>query len=183
MKLADFTTYVLVNILSDTSKIVWRYLKMALDMRYANSFHAHQLKNSFRSCFCMKKIKENDINTQYDWFWSQAWSLQINKLWQDQCQLIQRMCHICCDSIDHIIIESENIITTWVDYACMYFMNSVPSISFFVEICMHICISWYWVPSIPWIWKECVRTIRKLNAHTINQYEIRKNERKIQKGM
>jgi len=34
------------------------HLKMALDMRYANSFHAHQLKNSFRSCFCMKKLKK-----------------------------------------------------------------------------------------------------------------------------
>ena len=41
-----------------------KYLKMALDMRYADSFHAHQLKNSLRSCFCM--TKENEINTQFD---------------------------------------------------------------------------------------------------------------------
>jgi len=36
---------------------------MALDMRYANSLHAHQLKNSLRSCFCMTKENERLTHT------------------------------------------------------------------------------------------------------------------------
>ena len=84
------------------------------------------------------------------------------------------MCHICCDSIDHIIIESENIITTWVDYyacICISWIDEYHQYHFSLTYAC-ICISWYWVSSIPWIWKEyIVRTICKLNAHTINQYE------------
>jgi hypothetical protein len=34
-----------------------RYLEMALDLRYANSLHAHQLENSLRSCFCKTNEK------------------------------------------------------------------------------------------------------------------------------
>lgn len=45
--------------------IVVNYLKMAFDMRYANSFHAHQLKNSLWSCFCMHEKRKRDQHAKY----------------------------------------------------------------------------------------------------------------------
>jgi hypothetical protein len=37
------------------------YLKMALDMRYADSLHAHQLENPLRRCLCTQDLWREDI--------------------------------------------------------------------------------------------------------------------------